>query len=50
MEQRYILLVTRRLTLKRNERSGKMQRQIIENRKHVIRNRKLRIYVQNTQI
>ncbi|EEX53732.1 hypothetical protein HMPREF6745_0846 [Prevotella sp. oral taxon 472 str. F0295] len=44
MEQGCILSITRRFTLKRNERSGESSSRTLQNRKHKMRNRQLKIY------
>jgi len=47
MERGNILAITRRFTLKRNERSGKTSNWTLQNRKHETRNRQLKIYAWN---
>jgi len=44
LEQHYILAVTRRFTLKHNERSEESSSQTLQNRKHEVRNCQLKIY------
>ena len=50
LEQYSTLAITRRFILKRNERSVKFSSERYKNRKHEMRNRKLKIYALKTQI
>ena len=50
LEQHYILAVTRRFTLKHNERSGELSCRTLQNRNHEVMSRQLKIYALNAQI